>query len=191
MKVSIWIILIERKAKMERKQTRLEKILDKDVNIYQIGIIEYNFFDGRRLNAKGRFYTKMLLMLFSLIYFITEKNAIMSACMISVLSFMIPALINIAGKTVVEKMHLRDDNIYDITAAVGGYALVLAPPIIAMLLASDMLAKSFADIFLSLNTLTEAIIAAGIIGILADGMLMCLENKNLNKVRSCLSYKQK
>ncbi len=178
---------------METKQTRLQKILDREINIYQIGIIEYNFFNGTSLNAKGRFYTKILLVLLSFLYFAAGGDAIISACLISVLSFMIPPLVDIAGKVVIEKMGLRDNNIYDITAAVGGYALVLAPPIIAAVFIADKLPNLFPDIFLSINVFTGTIICAGLVGVLSDGLLMLLESEapDKNSVHNCTLNKNK
>lgn len=162
---------------MEVRQKPLEKMLDKDVNIYQIGVIEFNFFNGTKLNAKGRFYTKVLLVLLSLIYFITEKNAIMSGCLLSVLSFILPLLINLTGRVVLDKMKLKNDNLYDIAAAVGGYALVILPFVGIMVFAAVKLSEHFPALFSAITPITGSIIGVGLIGILVDWVLMRIEAK--------------
>lgn len=154
---------------MERKQKPLEKAFDKEVNIKEVIILKYNFFkENGRLNAKGRFYIKALLVLLSLIYFVTDANLVSAACLLSLLSYVIPICVDITTLTIIKKMKLKEDNLYDLLAAIGSYTIVLFPVCAILVYIARRLMMLYPEFFSSFGEVSLIITGIGIIGIVAD-----------------------
>lgn len=161
---------------MERKESILQQKLDHDVNNFRLDFLRVNFFDGNKLSATGRFYMNSLMVLLSLIYFISDNEIYTSLCLLSVLSLIMPLLINLTTNTIIKKMKLKPNNLYDMMAAIGSYVLVLIPACAACFIIVHKLSKMYPDAFGTILSIPGAIILVGGFFLIRDYRLMNKQN---------------
>lgn len=113
----------------EEEKSRIQKAFDKEVKDYRLSLMQYRFITNGRINARGRLYFKVMTLLFCLIYIITDTNMVEVVTYLSIMSLMLPHLVDIVTKLIVGKQNIKSGNLYDMLYAFGLYIITLAPAV--------------------------------------------------------------
>lgn len=113
----------------EEEKSRIQKAFDKEVKDYRLSLMQYRFITNGRINARGRLYFKVMTLLFCLIYIITDTNMVEVVTYLSIMSLMLPPLVDIVTKLIVGKQSIKSGNLYDMLYAFGLYIIALAPAV--------------------------------------------------------------
>lgn len=113
----------------EGEKSRIQKAFDKEVKDYRLSLMQYRFITNGRINARGRLYFKVMTLLLCLIYIITDTNMVEVVTYLSIMSLMLPPLVDIVTKLIVGKQNIKSGNLYDMLYAFGLYIIALAPAV--------------------------------------------------------------
>lgn len=113
----------------EEEKSRIQKAFDKEVKDYRLSLMQYRFITNGRINARGRLYFKVMTLLFCLIYIITDTNMVEVVTYLSIMSLMLPPLVDIVTKLIVGKQNIKSGNLYDMLYAFGLYIIAIAPAV--------------------------------------------------------------
>lgn len=113
----------------EEEKSRIQKAFDKEVKDYRLSLMQYRFITNGRINARGRLYFKVMTLLLCLIYIITDTNMVEVVTYLSIMSLMLPPLVDIVTKLIVGKQNIKSGNLYDMLYAFGLYIIALAPAV--------------------------------------------------------------
>lgn len=113
----------------EEEKSRIQKAFDKEVKDYRLSLMQYRFITNGRINARGRLYFKVMTLLLCLIYIITDTNMVEVVTYLSIMSLVLPPLVDIVTKLIVEKQNIKSGNLYDMLYAFGLYIITLAPAV--------------------------------------------------------------
>ena len=113
----------------EEEKSRIQKAFDKEVKDYRLSLMQYRFITNGRINARGRLYFKVMTLLLCLIYIITDTNMVEVVTYLSIMSLILPPLVDIVTKVIIEKQNINSGNLYDMLYAFGLYVITLAPAV--------------------------------------------------------------
>ena len=113
----------------EEEKSRIQKAFDKEVKDYRLSLMQYRFITNGRINARGRLYFKVMTLLLCLIYIITDSNMVEVVTYLSIMSLILPPLVDIVTKVIIEKQNINSGNLYDMLYAFGLYVITLAPAV--------------------------------------------------------------
>lgn len=169
----------------EEEKSRIQKAFDKEVKDYRLSLMQYRFITNGRINARGRLYFKVMTLLFCLIYIITDTNMVEVVTYLSIMSLMLPPLVDIVTKLIVGKQNIKSGNLYDMLYAFGLYIITLAPAVGLGIFAMKKIKEAVPGIYESFSgfPLYAGLLAA--VFIVIDIIALIIVNNPRLKSRAC------
>ena len=138
-------------AKEEKEETRIHKAFNRQVNDFRLSLIKCSFITDGKINSNGRVFFKVMTFLLSLIYLVTDTNLIEVMTYISLMSIVLPILVDIVTRFIVSKQEIEETNLYDMMYAFGLYIISLAPFVALGVFALKKLKKTVPGIYESFS----------------------------------------
>lgn len=157
---------------LQKKPSRIQKAFDKEVRDYRLSLFKYSYITNGRINAQGRVFFKVMALLLSLIYLVTDTNLVEVVTYIALMSLVLPLLIDIVSKLIVERQEIREGNLYDMLYAFGLYIITLTPAVGLLIFAMKKVKEAWPGIYDSFSGIPLYICIAAAAALAIDVICM-------------------
>lgn len=167
--------LVPEKKSSKEEKSKVQEIFDRDFNDYRVCCFRYSFIKDGRINARGRVFFKVILMLLSLMYLATDVNLIEIVSYISIVTLLFPFMINLVTKLIISKQNIRANNLYDMLYAFGLYIFSLLPVTALIIYVLKKVGESYPHLYESFTGFPFIVTLLAAIALLADFAMFLVE----------------